>query len=333
MGIPGDAQIIARAPQAVSGPLETASLVGRPGGQPSGPLKGPSLAGEKAQLKVQSLPQLNLNIGFHYVRNEQRLRYKAAEAQTVEHDKPRGHFLLPEPGFPPMEERPCFHTYFHFWNDGSRLRGPGTYYHTVASEKGENGSVVNFIDNWICAPLEVLAITATREDNEYGWLVEFTSRNGRQKRCAIPARWFAGRGDEALGELLALGLDITHGKQRALVLEYIATSRPEKRFAAALSTGWHDERTFVLPDEVIGKTAVWYHGKDEQNPYTKAGKFEHWRAQVAARAKDNPNLIVALCGALAGPLFHLFNVSGGGLHWFGPTTLGKTSMLEAAQSA
>ena len=168
--------------------------------------------------------------------------------------------------------------------------------------------------------------------NTAGWLNSLHAMDGRNV-AQFPARWFAGRGDEALGELLALGLDITHGKQRALVLEYIATSRPEKRFAAALSTGWHDERTFVLPDEVIGKTAVWYQGKDEQNPYTKAGKFEHWKAQVAARAKDNPNLIVALCGALAGPLFHLFNVSGGGLHWFGHTTLGKTSMLEAAQSA
>ena len=69
----------------------------------------------------------------------------------------------------------------------------------------------------------------------------------------------------------------------------------------------NDERTLVLPDEVIGKTAVWYQGKDEQNPYTKAGEFEHWKAQVAARAKSNPNLIVALCGALAGPLTKIQN--------------------------
>ena len=48
--------------------------------------------------------------------------------------------------------------------------------------------------------------------------------------------------------------------------------------------------------------------------------------------QGNPNLIVALCGAFAGPLFHLFNVPGGGLHWFGHTTKGKTSVLEGAQS-
>ena len=261
------------------------------------------------------------------------MRYKAAEAQKVEHQKPRGHFLNTEEGYPSEGERPCFRVYPNFWNDGERrIRLPGTYHHATVKGKGkENETVTILVDNRICSPLDVLAITATREDSEYGSLVEFTSRNGRQKRWAIPARYFAGRGDEALGELLALGLEVVH-KGRALVLEYIASARPEKRFAAALSTGWHDDRTFVLPDEVIGKTQVWYQGKDEQNPYTKAGEFERWQTQVAARARNNSNLIVALCGALAGPLFRLFNVPGGGLHWVGPSTIGKTTLLEAAQS-
>ena len=240
--------------------------------------------------------------------------------------------LAAEPGYPPLAERPCFRVYHDFWNDGERLRAPGTYYHTRLPKRRRTSPLAP-VDRWICAPLDILAITSTREDNEYGWLVEFTSRNERKKRCAIPARWFASRGDEALGELLALGLDIAHGKQpHSLVVDYIANSRPEKRFAAALSTGWHDEKTFVLPDQVIGKTAVWYQGKDEQNPYTKAGKFSRWKAQVATWARGNPNLIVALCGALAGPLFDPFNVPGGGLNLFGHTTQGKTSCLDGGRS-
>jgi hypothetical protein len=56
MGIPGEAQILARMPQAVTGPVSAASLVGLPGGQPSGPVKGPSLGGEKARLNVKVFP-------------------------------------------------------------------------------------------------------------------------------------------------------------------------------------------------------------------------------------------------------------------------------------
>ncbi len=197
----------------------------------------------------------------------------------------------------------------------------------------KNEVTLVLVDCWICAPLDVLAITATREDNEYGRLVEFTSLNGRKKRCAIPARWFAGRGDDASERIAEPGLEISHGKdERSYLFHYIANSKPEKRFAAALSTGWHDKKTFVLPDQVIGNTAVWYQGKDEANPYGKAGKFSQWKAQVAARAQGNPNLVVAFCASLAGPLFHAFNIPGGGLNWFGHTTQGKTSCLDGGRS-
>jgi putative DNA primase/helicase len=225
--------------------------------------------------------------------------------------------------------RPCFRLYPDVWSKGGGMLQAGVYRHSYTITVDNK---IKLKDERICAPLEVQAITSTREDSEYGRLVEFTSQNGRVKRYSISARHFANRGDEALGELLALGLEIVR-KHRARVLDYIASVQPEKRYAAALSTGWYNGgHAFVLPNEVIGAEGVWYQGKDEQNPYTKAGKFEDWQACVAAFACGNPNLMVALCGSLAGPLFKLLGVSGGGMHWFGPTTIGKTTVLEVSQS-
>ena len=73
---------------------------------------------------------------------EQLLRYKAAEAQKVEHEKPRGHFLHPSQAI-------------HPWGSGhvsARISISGMTASTasrardllphVAKEKGENGSVV-----------------------------------------------------------------------------------------------------------------------------------------------------------------------------------------------
>jgi putative DNA primase/helicase len=226
--------------------------------------------------------------------------------------------------------RPCFVLYTDVWSNGRKLLPPGVYEHCYTFNSLTNK--IKLEDHRVCAPVKVSALTATREDTEYGWLVEFTSRNGHTKRYSISARHFAGRGDEVLGELLALGLEVER-KYRTKVLDYIASVHPEGRFKAALTAGWYNGgNIFVLPNEVIGAEDVWYQGKDEFNPYTKAGKFEDWQSCVAAPAKGNPNLIVALCGSFAGPLFKLFGVPGGGLHWFGPTTIGKTTALEVAQS-
>lgn len=260
--------------------------------------------------------------------NEDRLWHKASEAQKVEHEKPRGHFLARPPEYPAEAERPTYRFYLDFWNSDKRLRAPGTYHHTVEKEKDK----VILVDLWICSPLEVLAITSTREDHEYGKLVQFTSQKGRLKQWAIPSRWFGGRGDEVLSELLALGLSINH-KERTEIVDYLAMARPAKHLGSTLGTGWYDEHTFVLPDLVIGTSDVWYQGGPvSASPYGQSGTLEAWQEEVAKRAIGNPNLIVAISAALAGPLLRKFNVEGGGLHWFGPTTTGKTTSLECAQS-
>jgi putative DNA primase/helicase len=155
---------------------------------------------------------------------------------------------------------------------------------------------------------------------------------GSLKQWAIPARWFGGRGDEVLGELQALELSVHH-KLRAEIVDYLAMARLDKHIGSTQSTGWYDEQTFVLPDSVIGTSQVWYQGGPvSASPYGQSGTLKDWQEQVAKRAIGKPNLIVALSTALAGPLLKKFNVEGGGLHWFGPTTIGKTTLLECGQS-
>jgi uncharacterized protein (DUF927 family) len=259
--------------------------------------------------------------------SEKEIDHKLVDAhKATDHKRPRGYLLAPEEG-PPIEERPCYRVHHDFWSDGKKTRAPGVYLHDFI----EAGDDIVSADLWLCTPLDVLATTATREDGEHGYLVEFTSRHGRKKRLAIPARCFAGETAEVLGELLAGGLEIWRPKQK-LIVDYIAAEKPVKRYAAALSTGWYDDKTFVLPDEVIGSTSVWYQGRDEQSPYGCAGSFASWQQEVAARAVGNPNLIVGLCAGLAGPLLHTFNIPGAGLNFVGPTTIGKTTILDGAQS-
>ena len=108
----------------------------------------------------------------------------------------------------------------------SRCHGPATGFTTTAWSTVINGSRRHLVprshsrqrrpktaraktvdeDQRICAPLEVLAKTSTR-GLEHGRLVEFVTSDGSTKRHIVPMRLFAGRGEEALGELLSLGLE------------------------------------------------------------------------------------------------------------------------------
>jgi putative DNA primase/helicase len=228
--------------------------------------------------------------------------------------------------------RPCFRVYHEPWEHAGTRYPSGTWFHDRTVDK-KTGAPVDW-DYRLCAPLEILAKTSTR-DIEHGRLVEFVTSNFSSKKHILPMRLFAGRGDEALGELLSLGLE-TVRRYHSDILVYIQESRPKERWAAALTTGWQHDDAFVLPDEIITPEGsdfkIWYGGRDSESPYRRAGSLQQWQDGVAAFAPGNPNLIVALCAAFAGPLLYKFGVPGALLHLFGPSSTGKTTTLAAAAS-
>jgi putative DNA primase/helicase len=57
------------------------------------------------------------------------------------------------------------------------------------------------------------------------------------------------------------------------------------------------------------------------------GTVEEWRDGAARLASGHLLLMLAISGASAGPLLHLAGVEGGGVHFFGPSSIGKTTLL------
>ena len=208
---------------------------------------------------------------------------------------------------------------------------PGTWLHDRTVTK--KGDVVDN-DFRLCAPLEVVGKTDTR-DLEHGRLVKFTTSRGADRYHILPMRLFAGRGEEALGELLSLGLE-TVRRHHVDILQYIQESRPTEHWTAALRTGWERDDAFVLPHGVIKLTGhgerIWYGGRDSENPYKQAGTLADWRSGVAALAEGNPNLIGTICAGLAGPLLLKFAVHGALINLYGPSSQGKTTCLSAGAS-
>lgn len=231
------------------------------------------------------------------------------------------------PGFPTLEERPCYRVYEDWQEIDGRKMKPGVYLHTTKAERTD--APPSLIDKWISTPLRVLATTSNGEDAEYGRLLEIRSPAGKWKPWAMPMAMLAGDGSDALGVLMSEGL-IPYFNDKKAVLRYVAEQVPSARMRAASVTGWSGD-AFVLPNAVIGADDIWFQASGRTAPYANGGTFDGWR-ELAALAPGNPLLMLAFSAALAGPLLGPLNIDGGGAHIYGDSSSGKTTALHGAVS-
>ncbi len=91
---------------------------------------------------------------------------------------------------------------------------------------------------------------------------------------------------------------------------------------------------FVLPGATIGLRGSEAVILDTAacGPYEVRETIEQWRDGAAKLASGHVLPVLAISAALAGPLLHLAGVEGGGVHFFGQSSKGKTTILQAAAS-
>lgn len=225
----------------------------------------------------------------------------------------------------PPVDRPGFAVH----DDWTGYGKPGTYWHST-KEKGES---LEDLDQWICSPLYADAITHGDRDADFGLLLRFKNALGREREWAMPMAMLRGSGEELRGELLALGVRIDPASHR-LLNQYLMGQYPKRCVVAATCTGWHGEgRAFVLPHRIIGEGEVRYQSEQaDHDDFATGGTFDGWRAEIAARCSGNPMLILAVSAALAGPLLARVHRTGCGLHFYGDSSIGKSTLLALAAS-
>lgn len=189
-------------------------------------------------------------------------------------------------------------------------------------------------DVFICAPLTIAAATRTRDGEDWGHLLEFTDADGRQHEWAMPMSMLAGDGGEYRARLLSMGLIISPSrKARELLTTYIQTSMPDERVRCVARVGWHDG-AFVLPDETfgIGERVLFQSSAGTEHRLRMAGTLADWQTNIARYCVGNTRLAFAVASAFAGPLLTLTDEGGGGFHYRGKSTIGKSTALLVAGS-
>ncbi len=212
---------------------------------------------------------------------------------------------------------------------GFKLDAEGLWFE-VPGKKGEKFSVK------VSSPFEPLG--EARDPDGSGWAVaiRFRDPDGRVKTEVVSRAALVSEGAGVKARLASEGLMIVPGKgQYDRFTACLAELRCTRRITLVNATGWAPGNRFVLPSRVIGPPGaeqVLFTGDAAALHYRAAGTLDGWREGVAAKASGNPLLLLALSIGFAGPLLRPLGMEGGGFHFRGGSSSGKTTLGLAAGS-
>lgn len=189
---------------------------------------------------------------------------------------------------------------------------------------------------FICSRLEITACTRDNANQNHGRLLEFKDIDNHHHVWSMPQELLAGDGTAYRETLLSMGLIIAPGKRaRELLTIYIQSAKPQARVRCVNQIGWHND-CFVLPDQTFGcvkkERLILQTHYSNLPEYAHAQSLNEWREHVSKLCSRNTRLIFSLSVAFAAPLLHFLGLEGGGFHFRGPSSTGKTTALAVAAS-
>ena len=107
---------------------------------------------------------------------------------------------------------------------------------------------------WFCSPIEPLAKSRSKDNRNWGRLLEVTDGDGVCHIWAMPARVgpTVGDGIDFRRELVDRGLEIASGnKARTRLNDYVTMWKPSRKVRCVSTVGWCGD-AFVMPDKQFG---------------------------------------------------------------------------------
>jgi hypothetical protein len=213
------------------------------------------------------------------------------------------------------------------WPFGFRMDTDGLWY----DQLHKDGSIA---PQRLAAPFEVVA--EARDNAGEGWavVIRFKDRDGREKTIPVHRARLASGGADVRADLAGAGLIVSPARGKADKFSIaLAEVKCARRMTLASATGWAGSR-FIIPgrEAIGGGEPILFTGDAASLHYGQKGSLSGWRAGVASKAPGNDLLTFALSLAFLGPLLRLLEVEGGGVHFRGPSSCGKTTLAQAAGS-
>jgi len=234
--------------------------------------------------------------------------------------------------FPSKENRPCYVVLKDWVKTAKEKYAPGVYFCGFKTNK--DGEVISTSDTWICSYLIIEAITFDAQGNNFGRLLSFKPTVGELRNWSMPMELLAGDGSALRAELLAMGAELDPETTKRHLATYIQREHPKRNIRCVLQIGWSND-SYVLPDKTYGpnnQDVIYQSGERGHEEHTQAGTLDEWKNEISKYAIGNPLQVFAVAAAFAGPLLAKTNTEGGGFHFVGDSSTGKTTLIEVACS-
>jgi len=207
---------------------------------------------------------------------------------------------------------------------------------------GENG--LSYLDPhnenasplWICSKLEVTSSTRDTSNENWGRVLEFKDIEGHAKKWVMPMEMLAGRGDLLHSTLLNMGLALSTGsKAKNLLAQYIQSCKGNGIAICVSHIGWFKD-CYVLPNKAIGdkegKEVLLQTAYPNSLGFKESGTVDQWRDEVARFGIGNSRIAFSISAGFTAPLLSVLGIEGGGFHFRGESSKGKTITLYAGGS-
>ena len=177
----------------------------------------------------------------------------------------------------------------------------------------------------VCSPLLVIAITRNKDGNDWGKLLVFSDPEGHPKQYHMASS----KGQNiVISDLVHRGLVLSsHHRSRNLLAQYLRSTPSDRMMLSSSMPGWV-KNSFVLPYASFGPDEVVFSG----DPNTGFGTQGNWKNNVGKLCSGNSRLVFAASVAFAAPLMRVVGIEGGGFHFKGRSSKGKTTALQVAAS-
>ena len=188
------------------------------------------------------------------------------------------------------------------------------------------------VEEQVCSPLKILGFGRSVDAADWSLVVEFPDPDGNVITMPIQRSMLANFQQKIQPELAANGLIIFNAKALETLLTGAAVSG---RYLLAYRPGWQaGGRSYLLGRQHVGL------GQGQAimpmfsvtPPFAAKGSLAAFNESVVALCVGHSRLTIAMGAALAGPMLTILGIEGGGLHLYGPSSIGKTTALRVAAS-
>jgi uncharacterized protein (DUF927 family) len=186
----------------------------------------------------------------------------------------------------------------------------------------------------ICSEIHKSSVIINQDKNQHCLMVSFpTYEDGHLQQLSIPTGDLHTDPNIIINLLCSRGLYIKHGLHKH-VISYLNTYRPEDKGLLTDKIGWHGD-TYILPDKHFGdRKNIFVDDRQltQSEHLHSKGSLEEWQEHIGKYLVGNPALIFGVGMAFAPVLMNDLKIESGGIHFFGNSSTGKTTMVTVANS-